>query len=1225
MADRKWTAEQQAAIDTRDRTLLVSAAAGSGKTATLTERIIRSLLDEKNPVDISDMLIVTFTNAAVDELRDRIGKAVGAAVAKDPSNMRLNKQLLSMKDAKIMTIDSFCNRVVKLSPSSVGLAPNYRIGEGAEMALLRSDLIEGMIFSAYEGELEGVCTGAEFADLAECLTDTRGERGLGEVFRMLYEQSESSDAGVSLYGALAEDFNPEGFTSPEETKFGRYIIEKTKALAQSYLELYRKRFEFECGSPMEQRGFPLFDADAVMLRALLSAKSYTELRDIIRGHSFPSLPGGRGERGAAYCELKEIRAMLRAELSGIAEKYYSYTADMWEPLFSELYSKLSLLYRFLRRFDELYTKEKKKRGVCTYADLERYAVELLYKGDAPSDLALEIAASYKQIYIDEYQDVNKLQGMIFDAVAKDDNRFMVGDIKQSIYGFRGARPQIFAKMKTSYPPLGAEGSFPAASLFMSSNFRCDEPIIDFANGIFDKMLGAFADTVGYTENDRLRFAKIYADVESPSGHIPEINVVAKGASSAFIDEDADPDENLEAALVAKKIKELLSGEVKNDGAPILPKDIAIIMRSDAGKAKKYADAIGRLGIKASVPDSKDFFLNEEILLTLSLLHSVDNPRKDIYLSSLMCSPLFGFSADELLIIRRSSKRESLWEALGEYIEAHPDYEKGAKFVQTLAKYRRMAEGVSVDKLLSVLYRETGLMALAAGSGGRDNLILLHNYARQYEESSFKGLYSFISYVNQIIESGERAQFAEIEGAADSVRIITAHKSKGLEFPVCFLVGAGARIAKVNKTRISLNTDFGFGILLKDESRLATVENPVFHAINGYTAEEEFEEELRVLYVALTRARERLFIYGSILGAKCDKALAAAELKGQNFSPFMARKCKSFLEIILATHTTGRVVTHEPELAAGDAPIAENASEESERVADEVEIAPDKSAENIGAEGEVAEAASPATAKEAEGELSAELSAARESLRERFSFEYPYRYEGLIPEKLSVSKLYPEVLDESAEDFSERLTIEGEQALNFRPTIPEFISGHAADESAKRGIATHMFMQFCDLEKLEKYGAEEELRRLVRLEFLSKKDGERVRLGEIEDFTRSPLFREMREARRLYRELRFNLRLPAEEFTENPEAKAALRGKTLLTQGVIDCIIEGEDGSLHLIDYKTDRLTKEELENPRLGEKRLRATHERQLSYYKRAILEMFGKEPRRAGVYSLHLGVEIDV
>jgi ATP-dependent helicase/nuclease subunit A len=384
-----------------------------------------------------------------------------------------------------------------------------------------------------------------------------------------------------------------------------------------------------------------------------------------------------------------------------------------------------------------------------------------------------------------------------------------------------------------------------------------------------------------------------------------------------------------------------------------------------------------------------------------------------------------------------------------------------------------------------------------------------------------------------------------------------------------------------------------------------VENPIFHAINSYTSDEEFEEELRVLYVALTRARERLFIYGSLQSAKCDKALASAELKRAYFSPFIARKCKSFLEIILTTHDTGRVLTHELEPTQDEATEGCESAEcaESERAEEKEQTAPAK----------------------CWGELTAELSAARDSLTERFSFEYPYRYEGLIPEKLSVSKLYPEVLDESAEDSPEQLSIDGSEPLNFRPTIPEFISGHPADESAKRGIATHMFMQFCDLEKLEKYGAKEELRRLVRLEFLSEKDGERVRLGEIKDFTRSPLFREMREAKRLYRELRFNLRLPVLEFTENPEAKAALLGKTLLTQGVIDCIIEGEDGSLHLIDYKTDRLTKEELENPRLGKERLRSTHQRQLSYYKRAILEMFGKEPRRTGVYSLHLGEEIEV
>ena len=1219
MAKRSWTEEQRSAINTRGKTLLVSAAAGSGKTATLTERIIRTVLDDEHPADIRRMLIVTFTNAAVGELRQRIGEAIKNACIENPGNARLEEQLLAIKDAKIQTIDSFCNYIVKLYPEQVGLPPNFRIAEEAEVQLLASEIMDRLIYSAYEGELADVCSGEKFAYVAECLTSTREERELKEVFKLIYESFESLSGGILNLYPMIQEFNPEKIESVSVSKYGRYITEEVKGALMEYSALYNMRYDFEEGSSMERRGFEVFDADAKIIDACLLAEGFDSLKDSVCSAEFRRLPGGKGERGESYLYLGEIRKCLKADFEEFSSKYFTYSEKDFLELYVNLYESLGAVYRFLKKFDDIYTAEKQRRGICNYADLEKYALRILTDNSGgASDVAAQIRECFDSIYIDEYQDVNRLQAEIFDCISKPTNRFMVGDIKQSIYGFRAARPEIFASMKESFPKLGEDEDSDSAALFMSSNFRCDEAIIDFVNGIFDKEFSTFRESISYTDSDRLKFAKIY-DGAVPSGDIPEVHILpgsSRRRKGEVEVEDGDSEENPSAPLaVAKKIDSILNSAKSNSGSPYSPSDIAIILRSNQGKAEQYAEALRSCGIKASIPGEGDFFLNEEILLALSMLTAIDNPRKDVYLSAIMRSPIFGFTADELTLIRLESRADCLFAALTEYVENHPSFSKGRAFLARLKKYRELSESMGADRLLSLIYKETGMLSLESGRG-RDNLILLLNYAAKHEETSEDGLYGFISYINAVIDSGRKFTTPGTESDTDGgVRIITAHKSKGLEFPVCIFASAEGAVKRANRSRITLDTDFGISMLLKDPSGLASVENPIFNAIENYKFKKEFEEELRVLYVILTRARERLFVYGTATSDSCEAFLEKMEYKKLLRSPYFARKRRSMLEVILTSLNTGRVI-----IEGEEENKAERCAEDdtAERVKEEAH-----------GEGEFANGGADASDKSYEGiSLSEEeLTLAKEELVSRFSFVYPRRYQMYLPEKLSVSALYPAVLDGTgAEDVKlDTAAPDTEAPDGGRPIIPDFISGRAADESARRGIATHMFLQFCDLDRLASMGAGEELRRLVELEFLSEKDGARVRLPEIEAFRNSPLFSDMRGAVRLWRELRFNVRLPADRFTENEEAKAALAEDKILVQGVIDCLIEDSEGNMHLVDYKTDRLSAHEIENPSEGEERLRRAHSLQLSYYKEAVFSMFGKYPKKTGVYSLHLGYEIEI
>lgn len=1203
-----WTTEQQKAIDTRDRTLLVSAAAGSGKTATLTERIIRSILDEENPMDIKRMLIATYTNAAVDELRERIGKAIKNAALENPDNQRLEEQLLKLKDAKILTITSFCNSILRSCAESIGIAPNYRIAEPAEAKILSSAVLEALINAAYEGDIPEVCTAEEFISVADCISNVKHSEGLSDAISFIFEKLTYSERGIDTLEPLIEEYNPESFSAVEDTKMGAYIIGELKNALKAYESAYKKAIRLATEERLDVKNLPKAEADLAFIEKCLSESSYENLLPLLDSVAFESLSRGKDEPTEFYSSFKFLRSNFTEDIKKFKSELFFYSTEEWKNLYTKLYKLLGTLYKFLKKYYDVFMEEKKARGVCEFSDVERYAYDALYNPDGSiTDLAKELSDKFDAIYVDEYQDVNALQGRIFAAISKPNNRFMVGDIKQSIYGFRSARPEIFLDMKNRFPLIESEGDFPAASIFMSNNFRCDEVVVDFVNGVFDTMFGLFGESIGYVDDDKLKFSKIYQKDDTPTRVIPEIHIIEKPSHQSS-DEDDDvidgalkeekSKNELEAECIAKKISSLLKDGKLASSKAVEPSDVAILMRSVKGNlAEAITNALKRHGIQSSINETGDLFVCEEVLLALSFLYSIDNPRKDIYLCSLMLSPLFDFTADEVFKIRKLSKHETLWEALLEYVKENPDYKKGKQFIGCLLKYRRLAEGERADTLLSMIYRESGLMALASKNGSRDNLILLHSYARKYEGSDFQGLYSFISYINEVIARGETFPAAGAAEDSNSVKLMTVHRSKGLEFPVTIIAGASAAGNKDRGGKIFFNENFGIAIKTKDETGIATIDNPVSHAISRYTKSVEFDEELRVLYVALTRAREQLYIYAGSPKTDAAEYVDYIDRLRDNLTPYFASKAKSFLDVIMLGRSCGKL-------------FIDSGESEEERFAED------------GADEESAAAEISDTGLSSEDYIS------------RFSFRYEKAHLEKLPKKISVSRLSPAMLDvdENAIGLDEIAIVDSFLSENesgnaqpesdSAPTLPEFISGKTEGESAKRGIATHKILQFCDFKKLEE-NTEEELTRLVKSGFVSTDDGARVRVNELKAFVRSSLFEEMKSAKNLHRELRFNVFLNARDFTADESKKLLLADEKILVQGVIDCLIESENGDLHLIDYKTDRLTREELCDLSLAEERLKAAHTRQLSYYKEAVKLMFGKAPSRVGIYSLHLGKEI--
>ena len=1176
MGERRWTPKQLEAIETRDRTLLVSAAAGSGKTATLTERIIRSLTDENNPIDVSELLVVTYTKAAASELRVKISRAIEDAVRKNPENERLTRQLYMLPSAKIRTIDSFCNDILRANTDKLGIGAGYRIADTAELAILSKSILEGLIEAVYSGNEPDIASPVEFEELADCLTSSKHTEELAGVFHLIWTKCSTAEDGIRALLPLIKVYDPSRFTTVEESRYGAYLMAQTREMLSHYasaLKKYSRLIDTSDKNSAKYADLSVRDID--LLDGLIAKSCYDDMREAILTLKLNSAPSIKNyDKPPEIEDYIAVRTMLRKDIEKFRD-FYNFETSHWKNLFETLYRLLSVLYRFEERFDKIFLEEKIRRGAFGYDDIERFTYKLLLCDGERTDVAKNLMSQFSAIYIDEYQDVNSLQNKIFEAISRSDNRFMVGDIKQSIYGFRYARPEIFAKMKNDFPeyPNIKDG---ASSIFMANNFRCDEGVVNFVNGIFDRVFGLIGDTIGYTSGDRLIYSKVH-DTEPPIFN-PQIYMIDKDS------EISEPE------AVAHKIRELLdSGRLDSGEAP-RPSDIAILLRYMSGKYADYADALAKLGIPSQVDDAKDFFLSAEVLLVLCLLNSIDNPKRDIYLAGLMCSPLFAFTADDLYNIRKEcGEGRPLYDALVDYTAMHPDFCRGVEFITSLAHYRTIAEGIGVDTLLYKLYYETGLMALATASGGKENLMLLYDYARKFEGGAFRGLYNFISFINNLIDKNSTFDESRDREGNDAVKIVTCHASKGLEYPIVFLSDTGrAHSNKDAKLPLAFDETFGISFRTRTPSGLCVVESPVHDILNHYIKKKSFDEELRVLYVALTRAREQLYVTGVCSSVKRDEYESKISVMRDNLSPYSIRCAASSLELMLISAENSRAHSLE-DMIGSRSPV-----ETAEDVAVEETVCIDKTS----------------------------ISELSEELYRRFSYEYENLHMTRLPEKMSVSRITPTVLDNNDSGALLLFDLESDDSLG---TLPAFIVGDSQKESARRGIATHFFMQFFDVERLDTLGAREELSRLVRDGFLSEDDKERVRIREIERFASSKLFDDMKRAKNLYREFRFNTELDARLFTEDEESRLAYEGKSVLVQGVIDCIVEYEDGSIGLFDYKTDRLSREELENPSLAAERMKELHGRQLYYYSLAIERIFGKRPSRVEVYSLALGDSVDV
>ena len=1175
-----FTKDQSLAIKTRDRTLLVSAAAGSGKTATLTERIISHLVDSEHPASLSRLVIATFTNDSAADMRKKIARALTEALARDPENEWLLKQELLLPSAEISTISSFCLRLLRRNAAAASLSPSFRVADPAEERLLLSAVTEELIDAIYAGECEEV-EPQELATLSEHLTSPKSDEGLSAHLLALYESLEHEPDGVYGLAAAAARYRSEIGKPFSRTSFGAELFARSAEVLSSLSRAIEE--EATVGAPEKldaRRAFAV--AEAAYLRevaARLRAGDEEWLRgSLVRLESLPrtaarETPLLTDLHREASGEILDLIALLKVssteDISGLLTK----TATLTESL-----------YRILLLLRARLSAEKERRNMLGFLDIERRTLSLLSENGRPTELARKIASELDGVYLDEFQDVNALQYEIFRAISREDNLFMVGDVKQCIYAFRHSDPSIFADLRRRSPAL-SEGKDGPATLFFRENFRSDRPIVSYVNRLAGSLLLGLG---GYSrEEDDLVFGKPAPTSEEPvRTHIFALPTKKRGLTpeeAAEADARMEEASGREAAFVAAEVARLLREGRRNDGSPIRPSDILLLFRN-TGKAARFAEALSRVA-PVEVIEEGSLLRSPEVLLSLSLLYTVDNPRRDVHLAAALRSPVFGVTLSELVAIRAEQRTApTLYDALLSYTEAHHDFEKGKRFLGLLAAWRDRAEGERVGDLLLAVFTDAGLLSLGgAGTSPRhDNLLRFYEYARSFAGAPYRGLSGFLSFIAGVTESEAVLKRPPAERRADAVRLLTVHASKGLEAPVVFLCDTAHPFNRRDTTApILYDKAYGPALrLLREDGVL--VDNPLYTLLSRRLREVETEEEARLLYVALTRARERLYVTGSCQKPeeKLEKAALAATLPDRHRLLREGNALSWIISILSATR--------DPYLTVH--PL-------------------DEGLPTVGEE-----KGAPSKTPPPDGEKAAALAA---ELGSRILFTYPDAAATDLPEKLSVSRLSPAVLDGSEGE-------EGRTALGpFRPSVPRFLSGVRQDEGALRGTATHLFLQFADLDRLTPDGIEAELARLVEAEFLTREDAARVRTDEVATFSRSPLLARMRAAGRVRRELRFHALLPADRFAGEEKAEALL-GRELLVQGVIDCVIEEEDGYT-VVDYKTDRLSPEELADRRLAARVLTARHGEQLSYYAAASERLYGKPPKELLIYSLALGDTVEV
>lgn len=1240
-----WTTEQQQVIDLRNRNILVSAAAGSGKTAVLVERIVKIITDKNHPVDIDHLLIVTFTNAAAAEMRERIGNAIEKALDEQPGNEHLLRQLTLIHNAQITTIDSFCLYVVRNHFHEIDLEPNFRIGDEGELKLLREDVLGRVLEQNYEEPSEA------FSDFVEGYASGRTDAALNEMILQLYEFSRSYpwpekwlDSFVGIYRIEnREELDRAEWLAPL-TENICFVLKDCEQLLKQALAITQQ----DDGPDMYEKAV---QSDLEKYESLSKLTSFCELYGALSDIKYDRLASSRGFEGDPdKLELvKSLREQAKDVVKKICKQYFFCSPEMMIEQLERTEPMLEEVVRLTKQFADEFAAAKRRKNLVDFHDVEHFALQILVdeETEKAKKTAEEFRDTFEEIMIDEYQDSNEVQETLLRSISREErgenNIFMVGDVKQSIYRFRLARPELFMKKYDSY---SLEEST-TQRIDLHKNFRSREEVLTCTNDIFYKIMVRSLGNVEYDAE-----AALYPGASYPvsADFTPEI-LLADSNDELLEDTELSDKKTLEAKIVAEEIRHLMKTQPVTDKATgelraARYSDIVILLRSLSGWADSLVEVLNGNGIPAHTVSSTGYFSTVEVQTVLSMLRLLDNPRQDIPMAAVLRSPMAGLTDEELAVLRLEDGSVPFHEAVLELAEglyeedgqkeisdseadSEADQKQGRnadgkkeddiettahrkllKFYKKYRQLRQLVPDTPIHELIEIILRETGyghyVAAMPAGSRRTANLNMLLEKAAAYEKTSYKGLFHFVRYIDELqkydVDFGEADMVGENE---DVVRIMSIHKSKGLEFPIVIVSGMGKNFNKQDtRSKMVLHPELGIGLDYMDGKKRIKSPTIAKKAIAKQIDLENLGEELRVLYVALTRAKEKLILTGTLKDApeKLEFFRQQANLSKAADRPlsYLTREGASgYLDWILPAV-----------LSYGDKyPV--RIVEAAELVLDEVENQLEQN-EDLTERIEEIEAA--------DTQLVGQL-------KQRFLQRYPYQVDVLRKNKYSVSELKHRAMRERFEAEQEE-TVPAFLEEPVTPTIPLFIQRQGSVEQetpnrgALRGTAVHRVMECYDF--ASEKSVQEQMEAMEKEEKITADMRALVKEQTVADFVSSETGKRMALAQRggaLYREKPFVMGFTEEELEnygfgadsntdsceniyektdsdQEKEEQKRIRHEEDLTliQGIIDVFWIEKDGIV-LLDYKTDRVQQA---------KELIDRYETQLKLYADVLERVFG-------------------
>ncbi|GEN35756.1 helicase-exonuclease AddAB subunit AddA [Aneurinibacillus danicus] len=1261
--DSTWTDEQWDAIASRGSNVLVAAAAGSGKTAVLVERIIRRITDEHHPLSVDNLLVVTFTNAAAAEMRHRIGAALEKAAAAQPSSY-LRRQLTLLNRASITTLHSFCMEVLQRYYYLIGIDPSFRIADGMEAQMLRQEAIDRL----FEEEYEKDGNNPLFFRLVDSYTDDRGDEALQYLVLKLYDFARSHPWPEHWLDEMARMYKVENLEAFYELPWFTHLKNDVRLELNGALELLRRGAEVA-----QMNGGPTpyltnFQEDTALIETLLTQcdGTWDALYETFQNAKFGKLkPCKKNETDEVLAtRAKQLRERVKKVVETLKEEMFAVPPRAYFEFTREMAPLIDKLIELVRRFGERYSVLKQEKGLVDFSDLEHYCLRILLHEDAtpdrllPSAAALEYRTQFGEVLVDEYQDTNEVQETIVSLVTKDGeangNLFMVGDVKQSIYRFRLAEPGLFLH---KYKTFTTDGKGGGKRIDLAKNFRSRREVIDGTNFIFKQIMTETAGEIEYDDAAQLVLGALDYPEEEGVDSCIEVLLIDRSEEKAGATEEesaynsGDTDEKdtdadalagseasmdaseleaarLEARLIAGKIKELVGAagvppylvydKASKTMRPVQYRDIVILLRSASQWAPVMAEELKWHGIPSYAELSDGYFAATEIEVMTSLLHVIDNPFQDIPLAAVLRSPLVQLNAEEMAQIRLALKDKTYYEAMLAYLEQNdetssPFWKRLNEFHGQLQKWRTEARQGALSTLIWKIYRETGYYDFAGGlPGGKQrqaNLRALYDRACQYEATSFRGLFRFLRFIEKMqAQGGDLGTARALGEQEDVVRIMTIHKSKGLEFPVVFVAGLSKQhnFQDLNGNFL-LHKELGFGPKYVDLEQRVSFPTLAHTAMKRRMRLEQLAEEMRVLYVALTRAREKLFLVGTVknLAASVEKWAQHASTPAWTLPDYELVKGRTYLDWIgpaLLRHRHAESLyawIGEAERAPAFVRNHESRwsvscfSSSSLLITLEEEKQTQREMERAVAEGRPVPVAGPY----------------QETVECQLSWSYAYKPATEHLSKMSVSEL----------KRRRQAAIQAEE-LGGPLYLPDLFRSEAAERpqflsekklnAAERGVAMHTVMQQLPLDRtLTAEEIREEVNRMVERELLTPMEAEAVDTAQLEQFFHSEAGHRVRDGIRIYREIPFNLSLPAREVYPDwaEHKKVVPQEETVLLQGVIDCLIELEDG-WELLDYKTDSTTD-------LTEALLKARYKEQLASYARAVEEITGQPVLRKILY----------